>query len=95
MAAGLSQRLSGLWQALGEVVYGMTGYEFERTARARRAELEDLFMLLVFGDLIGLPVLPPPCALRLLPYVVSGVPAWQRRVLRPREPFESEEVHVH
>ena len=32
-------------------------------------------MLVVFGDLLGVPILPPYYTLRLLPYVVPKIPA--------------------
>ena len=47
----------------------MTGYEFARHALETRAALENLFMVVVVGDMIGLPVIPPYYALRLLPFV--------------------------
>lgn len=86
-------RLAG--RTLREVLYGATGYEFEREAARVRGDLENLFMFLVMGDLLGVPILPPYYALRLLPYLAGRVPAWRRRVLRERQPFESEEFDLH
>ncbi len=65
--------------------YGLLLYDFEKTFRKQRAELEDLFMFITFGDMIGLPVLPPYYTLRLLPYVVPHVARWKRRALRERD----------
>ncbi|MBI4494651.1 MAG: hypothetical protein HY690_17885 [Chloroflexi bacterium] len=93
--AGQGGRRRGWLQALRDVLYGMTAYEFERTARERRAELEDLFTLVVFGDLLGLPILPSHYALRLLPYVVPRVQVWKRRLLREKDLTEAEELHLH
>ena len=39
--------------------YGMTGYEFEQHALDLRAALETVFMTITFGDMLGLPVIPP------------------------------------
>lgn len=50
---------------------------------------------MVMGDLIGVPILPPYYSLRLVPYLAESVPAWKRRVLRERQPFESEEYDLH
>ncbi|NPA26727.1 MAG: hypothetical protein GXO36_03905 [Chloroflexi bacterium] len=66
-------------------LYGMLFYDVERAFRRQHADLEDLFMLIVFGDLIGLPILPPYYSLRLLPYIVPVINRWKRRTLRERD----------
>ncbi len=53
--------------------------------RRTRAEIERLFMLITFGDLLGLPILPPLYTLRLLPHVLPGLQAWKRALLRERD----------
>ena len=42
-------------------------------------------ILIVFGDILGIPVLPPYYSLRLLPYVVPQVSTWKRRMLREKD----------
>ena len=71
----------------------MTGYEFARHAIETRAALENLFMVVVVGDMIGLPVIPPYYSLRLLPFVTPEVVAWKRRVLREREFTDQHHLH--
>jgi hypothetical protein len=73
----------------------MAGYEFEREAAHIRADLENLFIFMLVGDLLGVPILPPYYNLRLLPFLVDTIPYWRRRVLRERHPFESEEFDLH
>jgi hypothetical protein len=51
----------------------------------QRGSLEHLFVLISFGDLLGLPVLPPYYSMRLLPFVVPLVNNWKRRLLRERD----------
>jgi hypothetical protein len=63
----------------------MTGYEFAREAIEMRAALETIFMVVTVGEMVGLPVMPPYYALRLLPYVVPHTATWRRRVLRDRD----------
>jgi hypothetical protein len=85
-------RLAG---ALREFAYGMTGFEFARHALETRAALENVFVLTIAGDMIGVPVIPPYYSLRLLPYVVPDIAVWKRRVLREREFTDEHEYHLH
>jgi hypothetical protein len=93
--SGIAEAARGAWRALGEMFYGATGLEFERQAVRCRGDLENLFVFMIMGDLVGVPVLPPYYALRLVPYVVETVPVWRRRVLRERHPLEREEFDLH
>ena len=92
---GPRARFAGLRAALAEFAYGMTGYEFARHAIETRAALENLFMVVVVGDMVGLPVLPPYYSLRLLPFVTPEITTWKRRVLREREFTDQHEHHLH
>ena len=89
------ERLAAFGQTLREVFYGATGYEFERQAARLRGDLENLFLFMIVGETIGVPILPPYYALRLVPYVVEVLPWWKRRVLRERHPLDSEEFDLH
>jgi hypothetical protein len=78
-----------------EFLYGMIGFEFEQQAREQRGELENAFMLLTLGDMLGVPVMPPLYALRILPYAVPMIGIWKRRVMRERDLSDKEEFHLH
>jgi hypothetical protein len=41
--------------------------------------------LISFGDLLGVPILPPYYSMRLLPFVVPLINNWRRRMLRERD----------
>jgi hypothetical protein len=69
----------------GEILYGMTIFDWVRDTRRRRGEIERLFVLVTFGDIIGLPILPPYYTLRLLPYIVPVLNRWKRSLLRERD----------
>jgi hypothetical protein len=71
--------------AAGEFLYGMTTYDWVRDMRRERGEIERLFILVTFGDLVGIPILPPYYTMRLLPYVVPVVNRWKRNLLRERD----------
>ncbi|UCC65852.1 MAG: hypothetical protein JSV36_22045 [Anaerolineae bacterium] len=66
------------------MIYGATIYEMVRDLQQQRARIEHLFVLTGFGDLLGVPVLPPYYALRLLPYIVPSIETWKRSMLRER-----------
>ena len=78
-------RARQLARALGDMLYGASIYEMVRDLNKERAHLEHLFILIVFGDLLGVPVLPPYYTLRLLPYVVPNVTGWRRSMLREKD----------
>ncbi len=71
--------------ALGEILYGMTIHEMVRDLHKQRGAIERVFILTVFGDLLGVPILPPYYALRLLPHVVPHVHGWRASRLRERD----------
>ncbi len=72
-------------RALKEILYGMTIYDWVRGLQRERGEVERLFILVTFGDLIGLPILPPYYTMRLLPYIVPVIQRWKRGLLRERD----------
>jgi hypothetical protein len=74
-----------LWRALRDILYGMTTYEMVRDLNKERARLEHLFVLVTMGDLVGIPILPPYYALRLLPYVLPSITGLRRSLLRERD----------
>ena len=73
----------------------MTSYEFVQQAKEMHASMETLFLLGVFGEMLGVPVLPPYYGLRLLPWVAPRIETWKRRVLRERELGDDHEHHLH
>ncbi len=81
--------------AVREFLFGLSGYEFAQEALELRRSAESLFMVVVFGDLIGVPVLPSYYALRLVPFVVPSLETWKRKVLRERELGDEHAFHLH
>ena len=78
-----------------EFLYGLTSYEIAQQALEIRESMERLFMLGIFGDMLGVPILPPYYNLRLLPFVVPQVETWKRGFLRERELGTDHEHHLH
>lgn len=59
---GVLQKMLQRWETLrrffSEVIYGMTLHELELGVRKERRALEDLLLLAIFGDMLGLPFFP-------------------------------------
>jgi len=84
-------RLAGeLRIAAGEFIYGAAAHDMVQYAVRLRADTENIFMLSVFGDLLGLPIMPPYYSMRLLPFVMPHIATWKRRVLREKDFVETE-----
>ena len=82
-------RLQQVWERASQwlrgFLFGMTYYEMVMTLRRERADREHLFVLISFGDLLGIPILPPYYSMRLLPFVVPLLDSWKRQMLRERD----------
>jgi hypothetical protein len=72
-------------RTIAEMIYGASVYEMVRDLNKERSHLEHLFILIVFGDFLGVPVLPPYYTLRLLPYAMPNIAGWRRSMLRERD----------
>ena len=81
----LTSRWKRSLKVLREILYGLTVHEMDLELRKERGSLDHLFMLVVFGDLVGLPLLPPYYSMRLLPYIISSIEKWKRSLLREKD----------
>ncbi len=83
--SAISERLKNARKILSEAFYGFAVHEFEVQLRKDKGDLYNLFMLIVFGDLIGLPLLPPYYAMRLIPHILPYYEVWRRNLLREKD----------
>ncbi len=67
------------------VLYGMAAHGHVTAALRTRMYLEHLFMFITLGDMLGVPVIPPYYALKILPYAVPNIKSWKQRVSRERD----------
>jgi hypothetical protein len=81
----LLSKLKDYLKPIREILYGMTVHEMDLELKKERGNLDHLFMLVVFGDLVGLPLLPPYYSMRLLPYIIPSLETWKRSVLREKD----------
>jgi hypothetical protein len=81
----IAAKLKSSPKVVGEVMYGLLLHEMDLVMKKERGHLDNLFMLVIFGDLIGLPLLPPYYSMRLLPHIIPSLETWKRRVLREKD----------
>lgn len=72
-------------KTLNEIFYGMTVYELELALKKEKGALNTLLMLIVFGDIIGVPLFPPCYSIRILPFVVPHISTWKRNIQREKD----------
>jgi len=72
-------------KAAKSLFYGMAMHGMVTYVLKTRMYLENLFMLITMGDMLGIPILPPYYSLRLLPYAVPQIKTWKRTLLRDRD----------
>jgi hypothetical protein len=68
-----------------DFMYGATIHELDLELRKEKGHLNNLFMLTVFEDLVGLPLLPPYYSMRRLPYIIPSIGTWKRGLLREKD----------
>jgi hypothetical protein len=78
--------LRKIFRALGDFFIGASSYGLTLDLLNQRAQLDNVFMLLVLGDSLGVPLLPHYYSRRLLPYLWPRFAAWKRAILRPKGP---------
>jgi hypothetical protein len=75
----------GAKAAVKDFFYGMAMQGMARYALKTRMYLEQLFMLITLGDMLGIPILPPYYSLKLLPYAVPNIKTWKRTLFKERD----------
>jgi hypothetical protein len=53
--------------------------------KKENGRLNNLLMLIVFGDLVGLPHFPSYYSMRILPYVIPLIDKWKININRERD----------
>jgi hypothetical protein len=85
LVGSLCKKATVYLKVIREVLYGFTTYELDRGLQKDKGYIDNLFMLVIFGDLAGLPLLPPYYAMRLLPYIIPKIDTWKRSVLKEKD----------
>lgn len=71
--------------AVREFFHGMVAHEAVVATLKEKAAVENLLFLAIFGDMLGVPVMPKYYTLRLVPFLVPKLANWKRTILRERD----------
>jgi hypothetical protein len=80
----IPEGLSKTRRVLKEVLHGFTAYELEVELRKEKGNLNNLLMLMVLGNFVGVPSFPPYYSLRILPCAIPHIDTRKRSVLREK-----------
>jgi len=69
---------------------GAFDYQHKATGFIKKEayDAQDNFMLLCFGDLLGLPMSTSYYSIELLPYLANDLKGWERRMVKRKEIWE-------
>jgi hypothetical protein len=81
-------RQSDFIRAIKDFLYGFFLHGMVSGLYEKKGELEDLFMLLIVGETIGVPVFPGFYHLTLVPYCAARFPRWKKKTLKPKDLFD-------
>ena len=78
-------RGGSFFTSVKEFLFGFAGHEHVVVALKTKAGLNDVLTVLLFGDMLGVPVFRSYYALRILPHLVPRLTGWKRRMVRERD----------
>jgi hypothetical protein len=81
----MGKKIESLGKFFKDFFAGIAYLEIEHTVRREKNSRQSLFLLLTFGDLLGVPIYPPYYSLRILPYVFPVIDSWKKGMLRERD----------
>lgn len=75
-------------ERLRDFFWGLFAFDLYRENRELAARQEDALLLIIYGELLGLPLMNSVFALRLLPYVLPELEEWKKRQLAEPDVIE-------
>lgn len=77
------EKLNKLKKNIKEFLRGAFDMEDRATALMKKEAMDELdnFMLLCYGDLLGLPIPTSYYTLEILPFIAEDLEGWERRIL--------------
>lgn len=77
-----------------QFLWGFFFFEWYHELQHERAKYNDVMNLILFGELIGIPLMNSTIGLRLLPHVMPELQSWKHRQLEEHEVVEHA-PHMH
>jgi hypothetical protein len=74
-----------LWNKIKSFLWGLYLFDLYRETRRAQARGKDALQLVLFGSLLGLPVLSLPYTLKLLPHLLGDLRGWRERQLKEED----------
>ena len=71
---------------------GATRFELEQSVQQEKLARSDLMILILFGDLLGVPITPSYYAWRLFPFFSLRIDHWKKRMVRKRDLTEMKDL---
>lgn len=78
-------RVRRLARIAGEILYGIFMHETVMVHRRSAKRIEQLLFLVTMGDIVGIPIIPPYYALRLMAHYSLDLDKWKAFVIRERD----------
>ncbi len=75
----------GFLQGIKEFLYGFLLHGMVLGVYGQKAQLEDIFILFVLGETIGVPVFPGFYSMRLIPYYTARFSHWKKKTVKPKD----------
>lgn len=91
---GLAQRPRTLWGKVKQFLWGFFFFEYYHELQHERARYADIMNVILYGELLGIPLMNSTMGLKLLPYTFPELRGWLHRQAEEKEVLE-EAPHIH
>lgn len=90
----LSRRPTRFLDKVKQFLWGLLFFEWYHELRHVRSRYNDVMNLILFGEMLGIPLMNSSIGLRLLPYALPDLHAWKHRQLEELV-VEEHAPHIH
>lgn len=84
----MPHRVGQLWRGVRDFLWGLFVFDTYKETLHQRERYEEVMNVILFGEMLGIPLMNSVISLRLLPYVVGDLEEWKRRQAREVEVLE-------
>ncbi|MHB9146610.1 MAG: hypothetical protein ACYC5Y_14925 [Symbiobacteriia bacterium] len=93
-ASPFGERPTGFWARARQFLWGLFFFEYYHELKHERERYADVMNVVLFGELLGLPLMNTSLGLKLLPYTLPELPGWLHRQSEDHEVLE-DAPHIH